>query len=354
MTTVNLGANFAGIIMYSLSHILAQIAVPTFFLISGFLFFKKLEDWNKAEWYRKLRARFSSIIIPYVICISIFSCKHIVSHLINGDLTSWLDSQGGILNLFWASEYWKAGQKNMFGQSIIMSGPAAYHLWFLRDLIVVVLCTPLYYAMFAMKGEKHRNWAIVWLCVLAIVDLTRLQTTIPGISFSTMFYFGLGSFLSLNKIELHNAFFKHRRLLWVAFVMLFFVLIPLDGSRSRIGTLIMPFENLIGVMCLINLTAYFIKGNISFGLFRRYERTSFFMFIIHPFFLAVVWKVLSMLVIHLTGSESITSIEFVNSHPILTLAIFFTKVALAAILSVITYNIITRLSPRLSRIVCGR
>lgn len=354
MLSENIGANIAGSVMYSLSHILAQIAVPAFFLISGYLFFKKLEKWDKSVWKRKLVSRFWSIVVPYVICIAVFSAKHLISHYNAGDLVIWLRGQGGLLNLFWSSEHWIAGQNNIFGQAVMMSGPAAYHLWFLRDLIIAVLLTPIIYILFAMRGGNRRRWSVLWLIICGILNLSRVQTPVPGINFSALFYFGFGSFLSLNRIDLHDAFYKFRHILGVLFILLYFFLIPLDGSRSQIGTYIMPFENLIGVMCVINLASYCITTKLSTGILRRYEKTSFFMFIIHPFFLAVVWKLLSVSMRRLFGDADITGIEFVNSHPILTLTLFFTKIILAAVMSVLTYHGLTRISPRLSKLICGR
>lgn len=236
MLSENIGANIAGSVMYSLSHILAQIAVPAFFLISGYLFFKKLEKWDKSVWKRKLVSRFWSIVVPYVICIAVFSAKHLISHYNAGDLVIWLRGQGGLLNLFWSSEHWIAGQNNIFGQAVMMSGPAAYHLWFLRDLIIAVLLTPIIYILFAMRGGNRRRWSVLWLIICGILNLSRVQTPVPGINFSALFYFGFGSFLSLNRIDLHDAFYKFRHILGVLFILLYFFLIPLDGSRSQIGT----------------------------------------------------------------------------------------------------------------------
>ena len=206
MTAEYMGANAAGVVMYSLSHVLAQIAVPTFFVISGYLFFVKLDKWNYKVWKRKLVSRFSSIVIPYIICIAVFSVKHLISHYQAHDINQWLTSQGGFFNLFWASEHWRGGDTNILGQSVIMTGPAAYHLWFLRDLIEVVLLTPIFYLLFSMKDGLRRKWAYLLLALLSILDLLRVQTTIPGVSCSTLFYFGLGAFLSLNRIILYDAF----------------------------------------------------------------------------------------------------------------------------------------------------
>lgn len=351
MSSEYMGANIAGVVMYSLSHILAQIAVPAFFLISGYLFFLKLESWDMAVWKRKLVSRFSSIVIPYIICVGVFSLKHIVYHAFNGD-ESYV--HGGLANLFWSSEHWRAGQSNIFGQAILMTGPAAYHLWFLRDLIVAVLLTPAFYVMLAMKDGHHRRWSAMWLGVLCVLYLTRVQIPIPGLSCSTFFFFGLGAYLSLNRMGLYGAFYKYRRISALLFIVLYFCLVPLDGNRSQTGTYIMPIEDLLGVICVINLAAFLTSTRFSFDFLRRYEKVSFFMFIIHPFFLAIVWRLLTMGMTRLFGVENITGIEFVNSHPLTILTLFFSKIAVAAVLSVLAYHAIARVSPRLSKLICGR
>lgn len=354
MSPEYMGANMVGMVMYSLSHVLAQVAVPAFFLISGYLFFLKLNKWNFIEWRRKVLSRFWSIVVPYLICITVIAAKHLIDHHLNGDLEQWLNASGGLLNLYWSSEHWVAGHTNIWGQPVMMSGPAAYHLWFLRDLIVAVLLTPVFYLMFAMRAGRRRMWAVLFLMALCLLDLTRLQIPIPGLSCSTVFYFGLGSFLSLNGYNLSSAFYKYRHTLAIAFVAFYLCLIPLDGSRTQLGTLIMPLENLLGVMCVINIAAYCTAAGLSLAIFHKYEKTSFFMFIIHPFLLAVVWRFLIIAASCIYGTADINSLEFVNCHPVATLFIFFTKITIAAILSIWIYHALTRVSPRLSRLICGR
>ena len=44
-----------------------RIAVPTFFLISGYLFFFKLEEWSTDIWFNKLKKRVRTLLIPYLL-----------------------------------------------------------------------------------------------------------------------------------------------------------------------------------------------------------------------------------------------------------------------------------------------
>src|SRR5574344_205911 len=50
-----------------LSYVLSSIAVPTFFLISGYYFFYGIEDWNIHVYKEKLRKRWRSLVVPYLL-----------------------------------------------------------------------------------------------------------------------------------------------------------------------------------------------------------------------------------------------------------------------------------------------
>lgn len=48
-----------------LSHVISAIAVPTFFLISGFLFFVNFKTWSWDGYKKKMKHRVKSLLIPY-------------------------------------------------------------------------------------------------------------------------------------------------------------------------------------------------------------------------------------------------------------------------------------------------
>lgn len=51
-----------------------RVAVPTFFLMSGYLFFKNLEYWNNQEYVKKMKSRFWTLFIPYLLWNLIAFC----------------------------------------------------------------------------------------------------------------------------------------------------------------------------------------------------------------------------------------------------------------------------------------
>ena len=49
----------------SISYVIAQTAVPSFFFISGFLFFMHFKEWSWAGYRKKLLSRVKSLLVPY-------------------------------------------------------------------------------------------------------------------------------------------------------------------------------------------------------------------------------------------------------------------------------------------------
>lgn len=106
---------------------LARTAVPMFFVIFAFLLFRDFEfSWS---WYKaKVCRRISSLLIPYLLW-ALFAVLYAVAL---GSISSKL-----AFDCDWQSiEWW-------FGAIGLSSPPkAAYHLWFVRDCLCIVLFSP--------------------------------------------------------------------------------------------------------------------------------------------------------------------------------------------------------------------
>lgn len=46
--------------------VICGVAVPTFFCISGFLFFRKIKEWDWIIYGQKIKRRINSLLIPYI------------------------------------------------------------------------------------------------------------------------------------------------------------------------------------------------------------------------------------------------------------------------------------------------
>lgn len=131
------------------SNVLGHVAVPTFFLISGYLFYKNLENWNWYIFYEKLKRRGRSLLIPYLLWNTmyiVFSLSGaIYSVMFRGTsytvLTNWIQSHG-LYHLYWDEIY-------------------LVPLWFVRDLMLVVLFAGVIYGFV----KYMRGLGVLVLCL---------------------------------------------------------------------------------------------------------------------------------------------------------------------------------------------
>ena len=115
-------------------------AVPLFFAISGYLFFVKIEFFSKRVYFDKLKSRFYSLVIPYMVWNMTFVFY----------LGLWrTQSLIYLENLFMLF----VGSPKDNVVNMVMSCPVDLPLWFVRDLIGAVLLSPLVY--FGVKKPKY-------------------------------------------------------------------------------------------------------------------------------------------------------------------------------------------------------
>lgn len=161
------------------SQTLVKIAVPVFFIISGYLFFANVKEWNLTVYKEKMFRRIKTLLIPYLIWNLLMAIK----------------LKAFCWSMFWV--YWKpAGiQIDWLGNEQLMTAPANMPLWFLRDLMIVSLLTPIIYLAIRRLGY--------WLMgLLTILYLSGVCAFIPGLSAYAVYFFIFGAFLSIRRQDL--------------------------------------------------------------------------------------------------------------------------------------------------------
>ena len=175
------------------SQTLVKVAVPVFFIMSGYLFFANVEKWSLKVYKAKMLRRMKTLLMPYLLWNLLMAVKL--------KSFSW--------NIFWA--FWcPAGiQTDWFGQEQLMTAPANMPLWFLRDLMVVSLLTPIIY----IGLRKLGSWL---MAILTIFYLSGICAFIPGLSAYAVYFFILGAFLSIRKKDIIAT---AKRYEWPAYVL---------------------------------------------------------------------------------------------------------------------------------------
>jgi surface polysaccharide O-acyltransferase-like enzyme len=141
------------------SQTLVKVAMPAFFVISGYLFFANVETFSREVYWQKIRRRIKTLLIPYLVWNLLMAAK---------------------LRTFSLGIFWE---------------PANMPLWFLRDLMVVSLLTPIIYI-----GVRKLGWWI--FAILLPVYLTGVWAVQPGFNPYAICFFTLGACLSIRKMNL--------------------------------------------------------------------------------------------------------------------------------------------------------
>lgn len=177
---------------------LSSVAVPTLFIISGYLFFVNLKTSCNAEFTDKFKKRIKTLVVPYLF----WSLFGILFYFI-------------LQSIPYSKPFFTKGLVANFSLSkwlyTVFYLPVAAQLWFIRDLIVLVLFTPLFY-----KLLKFVSKLFLIACFLVWYFEVRLFLFSSG----ALFFFSMGSYMGVQKIRLREiAGLRHSwllLLLWIA------------------------------------------------------------------------------------------------------------------------------------------
>lgn len=149
-----------------------HVAVPAFFFISGCLFFR--EGVFTAGMYKaKLKKRCRTLLVPYLFWNAAAAALMFLGQTFMGGLSSGRQKLLADYSVAdWLGCFWSVGDTGM---------PMCYPLWFMRDLMVLALLSPLFYAAIRRAGAALPLAAgALWVagvtgradfCVLSLEDM---------------------------------------------------------------------------------------------------------------------------------------------------------------------------------------
>ena len=300
------------------TRILVDNAVPMFFLVSGFLFFLKpgriVDKWKK---------RVRTLLVPYILwCIVGFIIPFILqetlglAHLFSGNSLKKIAD-------FETSDYIK-----MFW-NIRNGAPILSTMWFLRDLIVIIMLTP---AIHLLVKIIPQTFPVILICVYLL-----LPFSVAGMSSSTLFWFGIGCWFAIREknpftwIECFNGILLS--VVWAAALAATIISFYYDWH----------YETIHAIFGIIHFVAiYKCVSVISISGIPKWltavSTASFFIYAFHEPWMGYVLKI-SYKVLHPSGL-------------ILYIAPFI-LVAFATAYSYAAYALLKRYAPRLLNLLTG-
>lgn len=164
---------------------ICRMAVPMFYVISGYLFFLKCDDGVKST-LPKMRKRVRTLLVPYLLANILTFAFYVAVNVV----ADHVPAIGSVLNfrvLAWLDEGTLTLVKNVFW------GPIAFQLWFVRDLMIVVLLSPLVYLWLRMSCKEPAGLALF----VVMEVLFYLLWEVNG-CFTALFWFSIGGLFAMN------------------------------------------------------------------------------------------------------------------------------------------------------------
>lgn len=206
-----------------ISYGICTIAVPLFFMISGYLFFYKFNPTVQG-WINKYKKRFKSLVIPFVIwCVGWMLVLYLVQLTPFGKVFF----SNMIVKNFTARQLWDYTFKY----------PIPFQLWYISALIKLVIISPIIYYAVKLIG---RGYAVIVIILW-----------INGIVNFPIAFFSLGCYLALYYPELDFKI-KNDKLMFISISFLICVItraLTMDNANN-ISEILLCIVRILGILTL--------------------------------------------------------------------------------------------------------
>lgn len=271
--------------MITSGFFLRDISLNGLFLLSGYLFFATLRSNNILDTYiLKIDRRISTLVIPFLFWNCIWIAYEFVKTCVIQKGNFPVSTVGGFLSLFWAKGY--TPHPDM---------PIAGYTWFLRDLFVFALFSPVYQYFYS-----KRKISILILCALFLCEGIR-SWHFPYLHA----YIYLGGLLAYNKITIEKIMnFRGVRYVVILAFLLFNVIYYMLYKNDF--THILMTLSSISFVLLCSWHLYNIKWLVKFTAISTY------LYVTHVLVLNFTRNILAKIMI-VTNDEQMVLYYFVNA-----------------------------------------
>ncbi len=285
-----------------ISDILARVSVPLFFGISGFLFFINF-DVSLKNYIKKIKSRTKTLLIPFLIWNTIIFLFYafaqnfsVTSDYFTGTRPLVLEQSGfKFIELFFGFDEFNY--------------PVAYQFWFIRDLIILTILTPMiFYFLKKIPYVYLTIISTVWL-----LDLLELGSIV--LDPISIVFFSLGAFLGMKKYDFHFIDY-HAKTIIIIYII--FSIVDLFTKNNIYTNYIENSTIIMGTFATIALTKYLIYFDKLKRNLLNLSKYSFFIFALHEPLLSIIRKI-SFKLIHPSTDLMILLLYFLC--PIITVFI---------------------------------
>ncbi|MCD8261785.1 MAG: acyltransferase [Bacteroides sp.] len=288
------------------------------------MFFYKT-NFTRPVYYQKLRKRMWTLLVPYlfwnILCLVFYYMAFRLPIL-----SAWFQGADYNFNYILSALWGKMDEQSN------MTYPIAYQFWFIRDLMVCVVISPLLFRFVT----KTRYYGVILLGICWYLGYYLPYIGLRGFSTIAIFFFTFGAWFSIHCKNVLDIF---RKLKYWPFLYIPVAILDLCTKREIYNLYIHHAGILLGIIVCFTGTAYLLeKGKIHIIPFL--SSASFFVFAVHdPWLLMQIRKILFKLIRP-------------ESDMVLTL-LYFGVVVLVIAIALGTYYLLRRYLPRFTAFITG-
>ncbi len=254
---VRLESSVSTVLLFELLRYPLSYCVPAFFAISGFLFFRNVEKFSFEVYRNKIRSRIKTLLIPYLLWITFAGMLTLTKGALLGLDGGGIYVDGSFSLTGFLCGYWDS------------SDGLAFALWFLRNLFIFQLLTPIFY---------------FFGCHVLLVIATLLMACC-GIDFYGGEYFLFGCFIGIRKYS----FMPRRHIIYS-----FLIFIAVATGVQFIPVVSISIEPLLKCACTVLIIPLAMllatrKPRIA-DFFDKRSSAFFFIYAIHGLYAAAIMK----------------------------------------------------------------
>lgn len=299
------------------SQHLFAIATRCFFFFSGFLFFRFMEEkefswtWLLGKWKSRIR----TLLIPYLVWNLFYVGAVVLKNALFARF-GWASSSDEIAIVADGPLHW------------LVTGPADFPLWYLRDLIIMTVAAPFFYA-----ASRWAKWP--FLLLLTGLYVSTFSPSIP--SMQAIYFFGLGVWMGTHKIDFLPLCRKVRIPAAIAAVVLLLLATSqvCRPAHPYLFNLFIPF----GIISFLNLFDLLICNKTHCDRLCALSKYVFFIYAVHEIYILGWTRGLSLRIL---GPSLISA----------WLRLFLVPLAVLLI-CIILYRLLDKLAPRTLAFACG-
>ena len=304
-------------VIYPFSLWIGETGVPGFFFISGFLFFL-----SKKSFSQKLKTRFHTLFIPYLLWNALLFGLYLISFLLGYPQ----DINGKSIPDFTLQDYlrifWDRGSYDN-GNFV----PILCPFWYIRNLLIMSMLSPL--LLYIIKYVRE--------LILFAVAIWWLFTPHNAFIPQTILFFSLGAYFSIHNIEPLQFFIRNKKI----FIALFAIFSIADITVHSLYPISINLQ-IHRLALIFNIPILFLLAGYCCHLgytSKLFPNAAFIVFSVHyPI---------------TVGIRKICAVQFGGASDLIQILLYFGCVIVVTAISLLIYIFMDRYFPRVKNILSG-